>query len=167
MAHRRFPILVIAPAIVSWAIVAATFPVLGAERRPNIVFFLVDDMGWMDSTVLHVEPKNKSPFVATASVKIPGPVVLTFRVKVPAGGQGKIQWRTAGQETFPADGQIVAFDMPEGAEWQEVRVDVPVKGTLVYVRLYPTPAEEIEIDWIRMSGSGGVIRQWDFGDAPK
>jgi arylsulfatase A-like enzyme len=115
---------------------------------------------------LHLEPTGRSPFVATASLKIPGPVVATVRMKAPAGGAGKIQWRTAGQETFPTTGQIVSFDVPPGDEWREVRVEVPVQGTLAHVRLYPPPADKIEIDWIRFSGaSETVVEQVDFEPA--
>ena len=115
---------------------------------------------------LHLEPTGKSAFVATASVKVPGPVVAAFRVKCPAGGKGRIQWRTAAQKQFPAEGQVISFDVPPGAEWQEVRVEVPVEGALVHVRWYPPSADRIEIDWIRLSGAGDVVEQWDF-EPPK
>jgi arylsulfatase A-like enzyme len=115
--------------------------------------------------LLHLEPTGKSPFVATAGVRVPGPVVVSFRVKASDSGQGKVQWRTAAQEQFPADGQVVAFDVPkrEGDAWQEIAVELPVQGNLVHVRLYPTPTDRIDIDWIRLSGgAGSVVQQWDF-----
>ena len=118
--------------------------------------------------VLQIEPTAAAAFVATASLKIPGPVVVSYRVKSPAGGTGKMQWRTAGQEKFPPQGQTVSFDVPTGNEWREVRVELPVRGTLIHLRLYPGAADdEVEIDWIQLSGAGGtVVERWDF-DEPK
>jgi len=116
--------------------------------------------------VLHLEPTGKSAFVATAGVKVPGPVVAALRVKSSDGGKGQIQWRTAAQKQFPAEGQVISFDVPPGGQWQEVRAQVPVEGALVHVRLYPPSADRIEIDWIRLSGAGDVVAQWDF-EPPK
>jgi len=116
--------------------------------------------------VLRIEPTSSSAFVATASLKIAGPVVASYRVKCPAGGTGKMQWRTAGQEKFPAQGQIASFDVPAASEWREVRVELPVDGTLIHLRLYPGVAHgEVQIDWIQLSGAGGtVVARWDFDE---
>ena len=117
--------------------------------------------------VLHVEPTRALPFVATASVKIPGPVVVAFRMKTASGGTGKIQWRSAGQEKFPPEGQIVEFDVPAGGQWQDLSVELPMRGSLVHLRLYPgSAADKVEIDSIQLSGAGGtVVKKWDFGEA--
>jgi len=117
--------------------------------------------------VLRVEPTNASAFVATASVKIPGPVVVAFRMKTASGGTGKIQWRAAGQEKFPPEGQIVEFEVPGGGQWQDLSVELPVRGALVHLRLYPgSGTEKVEIDSIQLSGAGGtVVKKWDFGEA--
>ncbi len=113
--------------------------------------------------VLHLEPQGPSAFMATASVRVPGPVVVGLRVRSTEGGGGKIQWRTGEQESFPAEGQTVRFEVPGGGAWQEIRVEVPVEGTLIHFRVYLPRMEKIEIDWIRLSGAPrGRDQAWDF-----
>jgi arylsulfatase A-like enzyme len=117
----------------------------------------------LDDGVLHLQPATASAFAATAGLKIPGPVAATLRLKTQAGGTGRIQWRTAGQEQFPRDGQVVSFGLRGDSGWQEIQLDVPVRGTLAHVRLYPGVTEgDVEIDWIRLSGGDGRVEQWDF-----
>ena len=113
--------------------------------------------------VLQLEPEGPSAFVATAGLKVLGPVAVGLRLRATGGGRGKIQWRTGAQKSFPAEGQVVPFDVPDDDQWQEVRVEVPVEGTLAHVRVYLPRVEKIAIDWIRMSGAGGASeQQWDF-----
>ncbi|MFZ5831233.1 MAG: sulfatase [Planctomycetota bacterium] len=115
---------------------------------------------------LHIQGEGRSPFLGTVSAKAPGPLELRSRLKSAAGGAGRVQWRTADQESFPGEGQTVSFTLKPG-DWQEAKVDLPVKGQLVQMRLY-VPAQEkpVDIDWIELWRSGekpARAMRWDFG----
>jgi arylsulfatase A-like enzyme len=114
---------------------------------------------------LRVEPDGRAPFLGTAQVKHTGPMSLTMRARSTVGGEGKVQWKTADQEDFPASGQIVAYTLPPGGQWQEVSIDLPVEGTSAIVRLYLPAAEApVEIESLRYSAPERPqpIRVWDF-----
>jgi len=115
--------------------------------------------------VLRVEGDGRMPFLGNAQVKHAGPVVVKLRARTSAGGAGKIQWRTADQEAFPASGQIAGFELKPGEAWQELTVDLPVQGQLVHFRLYlPADKAAVEIDSLRVlpANSTTPIRAWTF-----
>jgi arylsulfatase A-like enzyme len=114
---------------------------------------------------LRVESDGRAPFLGTAQVKHAGPMTLTMRARSTVGGEGKVQWKTADQEDFPASGQIVAYTLPPGGHWQEVNIDLPVEGASAIVRLYLPAAEApVEIESLRYSAPGRPqpLRVWDF-----
>lgn len=106
--------------------------------------------------VLRMEADGRRPFLATVRLSGAGPLELRVRMRSPKAGRGSVQWRTADQETFPAEGQVARFEVPAG--WQEVSVTLPVEGELAHLRLFPPLDEQaVEIDWIEL---------WSAGDAP-
>lgn len=113
---------------------------------------------------LHVEGEGRSPFLGTAQVKCPGPATVELRLRAPAGGAGKFQWRTEDQETF-GEGQIVTYPLAAKSDWQDVRVDLPVKGKLVQLRIY-LPAEKTPVDFasgrVIQKDSQKVVYEWSF-----
>jgi len=103
-----------------------------------------------------------SPFLGISGLKHPGPVTLRLRVRS-AGGAGKVVWRTADQETFPAGGQTADFTVPGGPDWHDVQVELPVKGSLLHIRLYLPAAEKpVELDWVELQPAQGRPQRWDF-----
>jgi hypothetical protein len=60
---------------------------------------------------LRVEPDGRTPLLGTAQVRMTGPMTLKLRSHSSSGGVGKVQWKTADQENFPAAGQLVEFTM--------------------------------------------------------
>lgn len=116
---------------------------------------------------LRIEAEGRWPFIATVRARALGALELHARLRTDSGGEGKVQWRTAGQEAFPADGQVAAYTVTEGG-WQQLRVALPVKGQLAHVRFY-VPAQQgaCEIDWIelRSGDSGETVERWNFGEA--
>jgi len=117
---------------------------------------------------LSVEADGRAPFLGNVKVKHSGPAVLKLRVRSGAGGAGKVQWRTADQETFPPAGQIVTFDLKAGADWQDVAVALPVQGELVHFRLYlPAERAPVEITSVQYLpvNSSKPVRAWNFGTA--
>ncbi len=105
---------------------------------------------------------NARAFLACASIDVPGPVTVTMRVRAEKGGTGTLSWRTKQQPDFvPANS--AAFDWPAGPEWREVKVDLPVEGRLIHVRI--TPARDvrgIEIRSIAIRGAQGKPQAWTF-----
>lgn len=117
---------------------------------------------------LRVEADGKAPFLGTAQVKHSGPLMLKLRARSSAGGPGRVQWVTTDQEEFPKEGQVVDFNLPAGADWQDVTVSAPVNGQIRIIRLYlPADKAPVEIESIRWLSTGAdrPIRAWDFGAA--
>ncbi len=100
---------------------------------------------------MRVESDGKTPFLGNTRLKHPGPFAVTMRIRSSAGGEGKIQWRTAGQETLPPE-QSVSFDIKAGNDWQDLSFPLPVKGELALFRLYlPADKSPVEIQSVDFS----------------
>lgn len=115
---------------------------------------------------LRVEADGRAPFLGTVQVKHTGPAVLQLRARSSVGGAGKVQWRTADQETFPASGQTVDYMLPPGMDWQDVKVPLPVQGQLVHFRLYlPASKAPVEVAAVQYlpANSTKPVRAWSFG----
>jgi hypothetical protein len=86
-------------------------------------------------------------------------------MRSPKAGEGKIQWRSKGQTSFPESGQIQSF-LAEGAVWQEHEVGIEEKNGIVHLRLFvPQQKQPVEIDWIEISWQGDdeiKSQRWDF-----
>jgi len=95
--------------------------------------------------VLRIEADGKAPFLGNAQVKQEGPFVVKMRIRSAAGGPGKILWRTVNQTTFP-ENQTVDFEIKPGNGWQELEVEMPVKGPVGLVRIsLPADKSSVEI----------------------
>ncbi len=139
-----------------------------------------DLQGWVPKAVktslkdgaLHLEADGRNPFIATvrlATLKYNGAVNVNLRLRTVAGGEGKIQWRTADQETFPSDGQVVTFKVAGGKAWSEVPVALPVNGSIAHMRVYlPAQNGPVEVDWVQLAPAAkGKPTTWDFAGAVK
>lgn len=113
---------------------------------------------------IRIVPMGKRPFLGTAQVRLKGTMILQLRARGMngKGGNGRIQWMTANQSTFPNSGQFKQFKIPIGKDWQTVRVEVPVKGMTRLVRLYLSGDDPIEVQSIQWSTSEQKGRAWDF-----
>lgn len=107
---------------------------------------------------------RKGWFMANASLKHAGPAVVELRVRVPSGGGGTVavQWREADQPQFPGE-QIVRGGVAPG-DWQDVRIELPVAGTLAHLRVIPPErAAYAEFAHVRVRNAAGqVTHEWDF-----
>jgi arylsulfatase A-like enzyme len=113
---------------------------------------------------LRVEKDGRSPFLGTAQVrKLTGPLTLKLRLKGPAG-KAQIRWKTAGQETFPPQGQSVEYSLEDREGWQDVTVKLPVKGRPGIVRIYLPATDDapVEIESIEFTDGNGGKKAWDF-----
>ncbi|MFK5923655.1 MAG: sulfatase [Verrucomicrobiota bacterium] len=115
---------------------------------------------------LRVNEDGKNPFLGTAQIKHKGPLTLTLRARSAKGGSGKVSWKTAAQKNFPSDGsQSKPFNLPPGKQWNDITVDLPIKGSSQLIRLYlPAIESSVEIQSILYTpkGSDKSIRQWKF-----
>jgi arylsulfatase A-like enzyme len=114
---------------------------------------------------LRVTATGRNPFLGTAQVRAAGPLTLRLRVRSQRAGTGSVQWKTAGQEDFPAQGQRVTFTVAAADDWQDVQVDLPIEGRTAVIRLYlPADAGPVDLQRIEYSSTrtGDTIRTWDF-----
>ncbi|MCC6354432.1 MAG: sulfatase-like hydrolase/transferase [Verrucomicrobiae bacterium] len=109
---------------------------------------------------------NARPFLACAALDMPGPVVATVRARVQDGGQGSLSWRTKQQPDFVPE-NTVAFDWSQAQGTSGVRVELPVQGRLIHVRITaPKGARGLAIQSVELQGKDGEARAWDFGSRP-
>jgi arylsulfatase A-like enzyme len=110
---------------------------------------------------LIVTGKGRTPFLGITNLRLAGPVTLRLKVQTGAG-PAKVQWRTAAQETFPAEGQVQEFELSANAE---AEVTIPVAGVLQHLRLYlPAQSQPVSLDWIELQSAKARTepRRWDF-----
>ncbi|WP_395746290.1 sulfatase [Prosthecobacter sp.] len=114
---------------------------------------------------LHLTPDltTKAPlFLTRLGLDVPGPVTLTLRTRGPTGGQATASWRSSEQKDFtPAT--TATFDWPGGAEWQDLKVPLPIKGRLIHLRLTPPKnSTRLEIQSIELQGAGNSQQIFHF-----
>lgn len=104
---------------------------------------------------------NARPFITHSALDIPGPVAVTLRVRARQGGRGSFTWRTKSQPDFLPENSAEC-DWPTSADWQEVRVSLPVKGRLIHLRITPAKGSSgVEVCSIELAGAG-TKTTWDF-----
>ncbi len=115
--------------------------------------------------VVSLEPGKRNPFLGTAQVKTGRPLTLHLRARSQTGGAGRVQWKYAAQQEFPAQGQAVPFELAAGAEWQELWIDLPIEKPTQIVRLYlpleDGPVEIQSIDYLEATRTKS-LKRWDF-----
>ena len=71
-------------------------------------------------------------------------------------------WRTKSTGDFVPENRV-AFDWPKASEWQEVKVELPVGGSLIHLRIKPgTECIGLEIQSIELRGKDAEPRIWRF-----
>jgi hypothetical protein len=113
---------------------------------------------------LHVVPDGRSPFLARVRLRGAGDLELRARVRAASAGAGRIQWRTADQESFPREGQTVEFQVQNGA--QELAVPFAADARLVHLRFHlPPDLAAIDVDRLELwqrSDPPQRLMEWDF-----
>ena len=157
------------------AIITAKAPPEGARRGAAAAPGSI--RGWLaragtlavrdGALVLVPDASGGRPFLTNSGLDLPGPVSITMRVRAAAGGKSAVTWRTKQQPDFvPANS--AAFDWPAGPDWREVKVDLPVEGRLIHVRITPPKeASGIEIRSIAIRGAQGKPQAWNFEESDK
>jgi hypothetical protein len=112
---------------------------------------------------LKVSPTGRVPFLGTAQVKLRGPLSLKMTLRAEQGGKGRIQWRTAAQDSFPEEGQVVEYALSGGKEWEPVEIEIPVKGVSATIRIFLPNAEvPVEIRSIEFKAANRATKSWSF-----
>jgi arylsulfatase A-like enzyme len=112
---------------------------------------------------IRITATGRQPFLGTGQVRLSGPLTLRLRARSTAGGEGRVQWRTATQETFPESTQIVTYHLSAGTKWQDVSIQLPIQGNARVVRLYlPADKSAVEVQSIQFLDKSGRKKAWDF-----
>jgi uncharacterized sulfatase len=105
--------------------------------------------------------KKARPFLTNAEISLPGPVTVILKVRAKEAGKGSLSWRTQDEKDFlPANN--AAFAWAAGPEVQELKVELPVQGRLIHLRLQPSPATALEFTSIDIRSRSGKARTWNF-----
>ncbi|MCM2370533.1 sulfatase [Aporhodopirellula aestuarii] len=115
--------------------------------------------------VVTKEPGKQNPFLGTAQVKTRSPLTLLLQARSQAGGAGRVQWKSANQENFPDQGQVVNFQLAPGNEWQDLRIELPIENTTQIIRLYlPLENGHVEIQSLdyRDAKTKKSLKRWEF-----
>ena len=111
---------------------------------------------------LVLTPKNGAAFLTNPNLNVPGPVTMTMRLRAQQGGASSLAWRIKATADFAPE-NAAAFDWPTASEWQEVKVELPVSGSLVHLRISPSKdCAGMEIQSIELHGADGKPHVWRF-----
>jgi arylsulfatase A-like enzyme len=105
---------------------------------------------------------NVPIFLSRNRLDLAGPVTATLSIRATQGGASSFTWRTKDQSDFALENSVT-FNWPTSAEWQEVKVTLPVQGRLVHLRLTPPKgASDIAIQSMELQPSDGKTQSFRF-----
>ena len=114
---------------------------------------------------LQIRLKGPKAFLAMTNLArlLPeGPVTVQLQVRCEKDGQFACQYRTAAQETFPTEGQVVRSPFQGSDTFQKVSIELPVTGRLQHIRVYfPSGTESATLESVSLR-SGNTSKQWRF-----
>ena len=106
--------------------------------------------------------KNARPFLTHSGLDLAGPVTLTMRARAKQGGDSAVTWRTSAEKDFIAENSA-AFTWPTSTEWQEVKVELPVKGNLIHLRITPEKdSAGLQVESIALEDNSGASLSFRF-----
>ncbi len=109
---------------------------------------------------LHIESKGADSFLGVGAALTAGPAKLTFRIRAPQAGEGRIALLGAagGAETLS-----VPYRTSGEAVWQTITVELNAKQDSAILRLYlPAGSAAIDLDDIVLTPAQGKPRRWEF-----
>jgi len=113
-------------------------------------------------TIVPTNTASARPFLTHSQLDMTGPLRLTLLARARQGGRGAVSWRTKQDREF-APANLVEFDWPAATAWTPVAVELPVRGSLVHLRvLWPRGGEGIEVRSIELRPAEGEARVWRF-----
>jgi len=115
---------------------------------------------------VRIEATGKKPYIGTAQVKLTGPITLQLRARSAIGGAGSVKWRTVEEAEFPKALSSTAFTLAAGNKWQDISIELPVKGRTAIVQLHlPAAQLPVDVQSIRYADRSGQAKAWEFGKA--
>ncbi|MGB8168520.1 MAG: sulfatase-like hydrolase/transferase, partial [Chthoniobacteraceae bacterium] len=106
--------------------------------------------------------QNARTFLTHAALDVPGPVTAIVRVRTKTAGKGGFAWRTKDERDFAAE-NVALYDWAASAEWQDVKAELPVKGSLLHLRVtLPKDSTAIEVQSITLIPVKGKSLVFDF-----
>ena len=111
--------------------------------------------------ILNVQSKGANSFLGVSAGLTAGVSRLSFRIRAPQAGEGKITLLSAAGAT---ETLAVPYKVAGESEWETVTVELPVKEKAGILRLYlPTGSASVELDEIVLAPPQGKPRRWTFG----
>lgn len=100
---------------------------------------------------------DRQPFMTISGLKLQGPVEASVYLAVTQKGQAALTWRKQGDKGFPSEQReyLPALSLDH---WEKRRVQLPVTGTLIHVRLeLPTGKSRVRLIELK-DANGKVVR---------
>ena len=111
--------------------------------------------------ILNVQSKGANSFLGVGAGLTAGVSRLSFRIRAPQAGEGRIALLSAAGAT---ETLAVPYKVAGESEWETVTVELPVKEKAGILRLYlPTGSASVELDEIVLAPPQGKPRRWTFG----
>ncbi len=109
---------------------------------------------------LHIESKGADSFIGVGAGLAVGPAKLSFRLRAPQAGEGKI---TLLGSAGGAEMLSVPYRTSGEASWQSITVELNAKQASGILRLYlPTGSAAVDLDDIVLTPAQGAPRRWEF-----
>jgi hypothetical protein len=109
---------------------------------------------------LHIESKGADSFLGVGAGLTAGKAKLTFKLRAPQGGEGRIALLGA---AGGAEMLSVPYRTSGEAVWQTISVDIEAKQATSILRLYlPAGAAAVDLDDIVLTPAQGAPRRWEF-----
>jgi len=109
---------------------------------------------------LHIESKGADSFLGVGAALTAGPSKLTFRIRAPQAGEGRIALLGA---AGAAETLSVPYRTSGEAVWQTITVELNAKQDSAILRLYlPAGSAAVDLDDIVLTPAQGKPRRWEF-----
>jgi arylsulfatase A-like enzyme len=109
---------------------------------------------------LHIESKGADSFIGVGAGLAVGPAKLSFRLRAPQAGEGKITLLGA---AGGAELLSVPYRSSGDATWQTITVELNAQKATGILRLYlPTGSAAVDLDDIVLTPAQGTPRRWEF-----
>ena len=109
---------------------------------------------------LHIESKGADSFLGVGAGLSVGPAKLSFRIRAPQAGEGKVTLLGA---AGGAEMLSVPYRTSGEATWQPITVELNAKQAASILRLYlPSGSAAVDLDDIVLTPAQGTPRRWEF-----
>ncbi|MFW6170093.1 MAG: sulfatase [Planctomycetota bacterium] len=82
--------------------------------------------------------ESRKPFLVRNGISLTGPVRLEANIRSVTAGNATLAWRSKKDKRFSTDRKLT-FDLGSSGAWSDHRIQIPVEGTLIHLRLHLPP----------------------------